>query len=364
MNTYMILYGPLESDARVLRTLGVLSKMRKDVILLSCNTKSGVSIDGVKIKNLSFKFFGIKSYLSYCYNSFSLFWNNRKNIDLVYLNDFYSIIPGLIISFLFRKQSIIYDAHELILSDINHKESRKNRFFAWFEKILVKRVGKVVEANKERMELIASRYSLKNVDYVLNISDTKFISYHRAIPNNGPIRIVYQGVLAKSRNLVFFLKCLKRLPAHFELVYIGEGDALSELKDEAKRLGIDNRVSFTGRLTNKEMLRYLSTCHVGIISYPFINLNNIYCSPNKIFEYAAMSLPFISTNQPFIVQIQQLYSIGRTFEFDDINSFTIEIKTLVENYDSYIKGFETFLTDYSYVKEMDKLESIIKGAIN
>lgn len=360
----MILYGPLETDARVQRTLGVLRRLKREIHITTCNTRPGYSVDGVQIQNITFRKFGIKGYMNFCYKSLKSFWKDRHEINLIYLNDFYSVIPGLLISLIFPKYPILYDAHELILSDKDYKESKKNRFFAWFERILVGRVKKVVEANKERMDLIVSRYSLTNADYVLNISKMNFSSCHRKISKDGTIRIVYQGVLAKSRNLAFFLKCIKQLPDCFELIYIGDGDALNELKEEAKLLGIEKRVSFTGRLTNKDMLHYLSTCHVGIISYPFINFNNIYCSPNKIFEYAAMSLPFISTNQPFIVGVQERYSIGRTFNFNDVDSFIHEITILVNDYDSYRKGFEIFLNDYNYEKEMAKLERIIEEATN
>ena len=80
------------------------------------------------------------------------------------------------------------------------------------------------------------------------------------------------------------------------------------------------------------MLHRLDSCHIGIISYPFTSYNNIYCAPNKIFEYAAMGLPFIATEQPIFKHAQEQYHTGRVFRYNDISSFVKETQELVKTY--------------------------------
>lgn len=358
----MVLYGPLESDARVLRTLSVFRKMQIPVELVSCNTKAGFQLDGVELSDIPIKV-GIKGFLKFTAFSLLLYLKRKNEVGLVYLNDYFSVVPGLLVSYMKRKgMTIIYDAHELILSCNKYPQSRKLQFFCWVEKRLAKRVNITVEANKERMDLFRKQYGLENVSYVMNISNVKYAPQERTA-QDGTFKIVYQGVMAKKRRLDFFLDGLKNLPENIRLMYIGDGDGLPELKEKAKDMGLEDRVEFVGRVANAEMMKMLATCHVGIISYPLSDYNNIYCSPNKIFEYSAMAMPFISTNQPFICEVQDKYQIGRTFKFMDVVSFTEELMKIYNHYNSYLQGFERFLSDYSYEGEMRRLEEIIANTI-
>ena len=195
---------------------------------------------------------------------------------------------------------------------------------------------------------------------MLNITKLAYNGKVRTLPEDGQVVLVYQGVVSKERNLSFFVDCLKALPENYQMLFIGDGDALPVMRERAEQLGVASRIEFTGRLSNVEMLRRLDDCHIGIISYPFTSYNNIYCSPNKIFEYAALGLPFIATEQPIFKNAREQYHTGRVFRYGDVASFVEETEALVKTYSSEAPQFERFLTDYSFNREMERLRSIIK----
>lgn len=354
----MTLYGPLESDARVLRSLDAFKAIGKKVTIVACNTKEGFSAgDGVEMVNLHLKV-GHPGYFYFCIRVVLYYLWHARQFDLIYLQDFLSTVPGLCLRLLSPRKRMIYDAHELIIPKEGQCVSKRDHFFIKPEKWLLKRVDLTIEANKERADLIKSFYGLDNVSYVLNITKLEYSGTLRTLSAGETIVLVYQGVVAKERNLSFFVLALKELPENYHMLFIGDGDGLEELKELGKQHGVEDRMEFTGRLSNADMLARLDACHIGIISYPFTSYNNIYCSPNKIFEYAAMGLPFIATEQPIFKNAQKQYNTGRVFQYDDISSFVEETQELVKTY-SENRQFERFLTDFSYNKEMERLVSLI-----
>ena len=355
----MTLYGPLESDARVLRSLDAFRAIGKRVTIVTCNTRAGYSAgEGVEMVNLHLKV-GHPGYLYFCIRVVFYYLRHAGEFDLIYLHDFLSSISGLCMHLFSRKKRIIYDAHELIIPKEGSTPSKREQFFLKPEKRLCNIADTVIEANPERAELIRTRFGLDNVSYVLNITNLAYNGKVRELPADGTVVLVYQGVVNQERNLTFLVECLKALPENYRMLIIGDGDGLPELKALAGRLGVDSRIVFTGRLSNAEMLHRLDSCHIGIISYPFTSYNNIYCAPNKIFEYAAMGLPFIATEQPIFKHAQEQYHTGRVFRYNDISSFVKETQELVKTY-SEDHQFARFLTDFNYHREMDRLISLIR----
>lgn len=356
---FMWLYGPLETDARVLRSIEAVLNKNYQLTIVTCNTSSDFeSKDKYIIKNITVPGNGILYYLYFVMSSLWFYFRNRRKYHLIYLHDYYSTFPGWILSFFEKKEKLIYDAHELLVNPRKYPVGRRERMFIWFEKHLVKRVRWVISANKERETIIRRLYKLHNTIHVMNISNYK-ISNKKRIIDSSAIKVVYQGAITESRNLSFFIDAMSNLSNNIELVMIGNGPSLEQYKNDVKKRGLQDRVSFTGKLSNVEMMEKLKECHIGIISYSFEGLNNIYCSPNKIFEYAAINLPFISTNQPFIVEVSKKYYIGRTFEYGSMDSFVNNLNELIKNYNLYTVGTEKFLNDYNSYNEGKKLIDIL-----
>ena len=94
------------------------------------------------------------------------------------------------------------------------------------------------------------------------------------------------------------------------------------------------------------------------------HVNTIYCSPNKIFEYASINLPMLSTNQPFIAEVFSKYKLGETFHLGDIKSFVYSFNKVIKNYSSYRQQMHDFLSDYSWDGEKEKIKHCIKVLLN
>lgn len=106
--------------------------------------------------------------------------------------------------------------------------------------------------------------------------------------------IGYVGVLREWVNLNPVFNALKRLDSDVKFLIVGSEGRLKENIELAKKLGVSDKVIFTGLISYSEVPKYISAMDVGLI--PF-NLNKVSHNalPLKLFEYMACEKPIIST---------------------------------------------------------------------
>ncbi len=351
-NIFMFLYGPIETDGRVLRAIKAINELPVDIILVSCGSKEDFNVNDVA-HHYNYKKKKYFTFLCYILQVFILSIKLRKRIDIFYLHDYYSTFFAFFVRML--NKPYIYDAHELIVKRKAEKKSLRDRFFMASEALNIKHAKCVIEANKERERVIRYIYRLTNTTHVLNIAENSTITLN-ANPNK---ILVYQGALSEGRNLDFFIYAIKEINPEYKLLFIGDGPAKHRLESLAESLQLNNRVVFAGKMANAQMMNLLHTCMIGIISYPFDSINNIFCAPNKVFEYASMSLPMISTNQPFLQDVLHKYNIGETFVFNSTDSFVNAFTIISSNYNKYRIMMKAFLKEYSWSNEKEKIKSCI-----
>ncbi len=74
---------------------------------------------------------------------------------------------------------------------------------------------------------------------------------------------------------------------------LGFGDCFDELVALTAELGLEDHVTFTGRVDATEITRYLSSADLGLGPDPYSPLNNV-STMNKTMEYMAFGLPVVS----------------------------------------------------------------------
>jgi glycosyltransferase involved in cell wall biosynthesis len=76
-------------------------------------------------------------------------------------------------------------------------------------------------------------------------------------------------------------------------VLMGTGDCFDDLVRQADALGVADYVTFTGRISDTEVIANLSTADVGLAPDPKDPLNDV-STMNKIIEYMAVGLPVLA----------------------------------------------------------------------
>ena len=110
----------------------------------------------------------------------------------------------------------------------------------------------------------------------------------------------YVGVMGKQEGIDYLLIAaahivheLKRSDVHFGLV--GGGTSLDEMRALARHLGLEEHVTFTGRVPDAEMLAMLNTADV-CVNPDIANEMNDISTMNKVMEYMALGKPIVQFN--------------------------------------------------------------------
>jgi glycosyltransferase involved in cell wall biosynthesis len=125
----------------------------------------------------------------------------------------------------------------------------------------------------------------------------------------------YVGVMGKQEGIDYLLQAarhivhdLRRDDVHFGLV--GGGTSLEEMKRLAAELGVADQVTFTGRVSDDELLAMLNTADV-CVNPDVVNEMNDKSTMNKIMEYMALGKPIVQfelTEGRFSAQEASMYA--------------------------------------------------------
>jgi glycosyltransferase involved in cell wall biosynthesis len=109
--------------------------------------------------------------------------------------------------------------------------------------------------------------------------------------------LCYLGVMGPQDGVDYALKSLVTLralrPNDWHAAFVGSGDCFDQVRALATELGLDDHVTFTGRIPDDELLAYLSTADVALSPDPHSALNDV-STMNKVLEYMACGLPIVS----------------------------------------------------------------------
>lgn len=107
----------------------------------------------------------------------------------------------------------------------------------------------------------------------------------------------YVGVMGKQEGIDLLLEAVRHIvfdigrdDIHFGLV--GGGTSLGAMKALAAELGVADYVTFTGRVSDAEMLAMLNTADV-CVNPDVVNAMNDKSTMNKIMEYMALAKPIV-----------------------------------------------------------------------
>jgi glycosyltransferase involved in cell wall biosynthesis len=127
----------------------------------------------------------------------------------------------------------------------------------------------------------------------------------------GDLRLIYHGNIVGNRGLENAVRALSLVNhGRVEMVFLGDGSGLRDLKNLAAKLGLAGRVIFHPSVPNEEVPRYIQAADAGILPFPDWPGWNT-SSPLKLFECLACGRPVIVTRIPAHVHAVG----GREFAF-------------------------------------------------
>ena len=210
---------------------------------------------------------------------------------------------------------LVYDSHELY----SEQEFSTREKLRWAE-IEAKYIGAcdtVITVNFSIARELERRYGIRDVNVIYNAERTRQtpevsrrLNDAFGLPVDKKI-VLFQGGLSAGRNLEVLVEAMRFVQnLSLVLVVLGGGLLLHSLQKLVQQKGLTGRVYFHAAVPQSELLGLTAAADAGVIPYQATCLNNLYCTPNKLFEFIAAGLPILATDLPEVRKLVHDQEIG------------------------------------------------------
>jgi glycosyltransferase involved in cell wall biosynthesis len=237
---------------------------------------------------------------------------------------------------------LVYDSHELFPEQEFNAVER--RIWSRLESELIHYPDLVITVNASIAREMERRYGLEQVEVIHNAERLpSLLSHERVLHQRLDLHrdarvLLYQGGLSEGRNIDVLVRMLPYLRSNdVHLVTLGDGVFREKLMRLSQRLEVGGRVHLLPAVPQNELLAYTASADAGIIPYQPNCLNNRFCTPNKLFEFIAASVPVIATDLPELRRIVCGNGIGLVGDTSSPDSVAAMVDALFCNADAYKK---------------------------
>ena len=212
------------------------------------------------------------------------------------------------IGWLFQRlgSAFVFDQHDLspevYVAQGGSRGGLVHRVLLWCERRTYRTADVVIATNEtyRRFALERGGVDPERVFVVRSSPDPSRIHAVDADPSLREGRqhlVAYLGTMGQQDGVDLFVEAARHVaaarPGQVRFVAMGGGPMLEELREQVRREGLADDVTFTGRVPDEFVRRVLSTTDVAISPDPANDFNE-YCTMNKTLEYMAVGVPVVA----------------------------------------------------------------------
>lgn len=219
---------------------------------------------------------------------------------------------------------------------------------------------------RHRGAIMQSRYKLESIPvvipnkpYDLSFSSTlsRDIAEKLSLVKDKFI-VLYQGIITPDRPLEKIALALRKMnDTHIVFAFMGKCNNrkypqyLKEIYPESYYLGY---------IPAPEHLEITKLCDVGIANYDYSNLNNVFCAPNKIYEYAKYGKPILGSMNIGLTETVGKYGAAECVNFGNIDEIIRGLVRIKNNYTDYAEAANNFYKDVDGIKLIQSVLNQLK----
>ena len=248
----------------------------------------------------------------------------KHGVDIIHAcnpPDLFFVIGGLFKAIFGTK--FLFDHHDINPELYEAKFGKRNfywKLLVWLERMTF-RTADVSIATNESYRKIAIERGGMNPANVFVVRSGPMLERLKIVPpvpswKKGRAFLVgYVGVMGKQEGIDLLLQAVdfivRDLGRHdIQFCLVGGGTSLEEMIDLSRTLGVDEYVTFTGRVSDQQLLDVLNTADI-CVNPDVANPMNDQSTMNKIMEYMALGKPIVQfelTEGRFSAQESSLYA--------------------------------------------------------
>ncbi len=242
----------------------------------------------------------------------------RVPADIYHAHDEIAL-PACYIAARLRHKPLIFDAHELPMSEPSVNRWLRLRALATcLLTYFIRYCAGVITVSAPIAAKIGHDYHLSEVTLVRNIppyhvvAKTDRLRQYLGLGPNARIAL-YQGGLSPDRGLDRLISAARFLDDDHLLVIMGDGPQTikSELAALIASEEVADRVKIIPAVPYKELLVWTGSANIGLIIYSLDYSPNVsMCLPNKLFEYVMAGLPILASQLEAVADIINSFHVG------------------------------------------------------
>ncbi|MBY0065617.1 hypothetical protein [Empedobacter falsenii] len=226
-------------------------------------------------------------------------------------------------------------------------------------KIYAEHAKLVICSNQDRANILRVWWKLKETPQVI-LNKSFMEDTNRNLPLTddlqkllSPIinkkKIIYQGIIAPERELDGLCEYINQSDDYALIIMGKETEYLKYLKKLCPSI---IHIPF---VSPPYHLHVTSHTDVGILSYDHSSLNNIFCAPNKLWEFSSFSIPMLGNDIPGLINTITMNKMGTCIDFSDKEQILNALDDIFNNYSIYAKNAKKFYESYDYDQELDNI---------
>ena len=231
----------------------------------------------------------------------------RKGVDVIHAANPPDTLCAIGIIFKLFGKRFVFDQHDLAPETYLSRfvQPRANliyKILCFMERLSYAAADIVIVTNGSYKQMAIKRGN-KHPDKVYIVRNGPPLTYQPLEPHPDLVRranylVGYIGTIGPQDGLDYWMRAIHEMVftlgrRDFLSIIIGSGDALPSVQALAKELKIEAYVLFTGRLSELESRKYLSSVNVCVQPDPLSPLNDK-STMNKLMEYMALGKPTVA----------------------------------------------------------------------
>jgi glycosyltransferase involved in cell wall biosynthesis len=249
----------------------------------------------------------------------------REGFDVIHAHNPPDTFVFVAIFYKIFGKRFVFDHHDLTPEMYYHARFHGTgskavyRLLLWIERLTFRVADHVISTNESYKAIAVERGGLAKESVTVvrngpNLDRLQVVPPDPELSKKATHIIGYVGEMGPQDGLDYLLRALKHLVddlgfTDFYCVIIGQGSALPGLRKMADELNLNDHVWLTGRVSDEDLVRYLSTTDICVDPDPS-NPFNDRCTMIKMMEFMTFSKPIVAFDLPehrFTAQSAAIY---------------------------------------------------------
>jgi glycosyltransferase involved in cell wall biosynthesis len=367
MHIILAVTNDISTDQRVIRTAHTLHNMKARVTIIGRRLAKPLEYIDLRFKAIRMKLVFNKGPLFYAEYNLRLFLRLMiMKADILISNDL-DTLPAVYLASKIRNTALVYDSHEYF-TEVPELLGRRGvqRVWKWLESLMMPHILYACTVSSPIARAYQDKYGIKmQVIRNLPFKRDQTIQPLPALKNGSEKIILYQGSLNKGRGLELAIQAIQ-FTNNVRLVIIGKGDLENKLKQLVLTLGLQDRITFTGRISPDQLIGYTIQADLGISLEEDLGLNYRFALPNKVFDYIQAEVPVLVSDLPEIRSLVEEYKVGLINHSLNAEELGVLFTGILNNEDQlrvWKSNLKIAAAELCWEKEEPKLIALIQSAL-